>query len=171
MKLVLMGYMASGKSAVGKLLAKKLAYNFIDLDAYIESKEQRSISKIFDAKGEIYFRQKETIYLTELLNSNENFVLSTGGGTPCYANNMDLISNLSDSFYLKSSINTLTHRLISEKGTRPLVATLKDNQLHEFIGKHLFERTPYYQRAQMTIITDNNSINEVVDLILESQSK
>ena len=161
MKVVLLGYMASGKSAVGKLLAKELNIQFIDLDDFIEEKEQLSISEIFKLKGEIYFRIKEGEYLKELLNFDKNLIISLGGGTPCYGNNMQIIKNKSKSFYLNASINTIYERLIDETSKRPLVATLGTNNLKEFIAKHLFERNPFYERADNTILVNNKSISEV----------
>ena len=115
MKLVLVGYMASGKSSVGKVLADSLECNFIDLDDYIETKEQQTITEIFAQKGEIYFRLKEIVYLKEILDSKDSLVLSVGGGTPCYGENMDAINNTSTSIYLKASISTLLKRLSNEK--------------------------------------------------------
>ena len=88
MKIVLLGYMASGKSTIGKQLSKKLSVQFLDLDDYISEKEQMSISEIFDKKGEVYFRLIEHKYLKAVLEKEEDFILSLGGGTPCYANNM-----------------------------------------------------------------------------------
>ena len=85
MIIVLIGYMASGKSTIGRILADKLNYSFIDLDDYIEEKEQTSVSEIFKSKGEIYFRKLETTSLQALLNNKDNLVLSLGGGTPCYS--------------------------------------------------------------------------------------
>ncbi len=155
--------MASGKSAVGKLLAAKLQLNFIDLDSYIESKENKTVSEIFAHKGEIYFRLKETEYLTELLNSTNDFVLSVGGGTPCYSNNIDIIIDKSQSFYLRTSLNILHNRLQEEKDSRPLVASLDTDKLKEFIAKHLFERAPYYEQAKFVVKTDEKSIIEVVN--------
>ena len=98
-----MGYMASGKSTIGKRLAKKLNYNFIDLDDLIESKENASVSEVFKSKGEIYFRKQEALYLREQLQSKEDIILSVGGGTPCYSSNMDAILNAENtkSVYLK----------------------------------------------------------------------
>ncbi len=165
MKIVLIGYMASGKSAVGLKLSNKYNLPFVDLDAYIEKKEKKTISTIFKEKGEIYFRLKEAEYLEELLTSNENLVLSLGGGTPCYGNNMDVIIKNSISYYLKTSINTIHSRLISEKNKRPLVANIKEENLSEFIAKHLFERSIFYQRSNKTITTDQHTIDEVVDMI------
>ncbi len=85
--------MASGKSTIGREISKKLDMKFIDLDDYISKREKRSISEIFKVKGEIYFRRIESLYLSEILNSKDSFILSLGGGTPCYSNNMDLILN------------------------------------------------------------------------------
>ena len=165
MKIVLLGYMASGKSAVGQLLATELQFNFIDLDAYIELKEEKTVSEIFAKNGEIYFRLKEAEYLTELLNSTNNFVLSVGGGTPCYANNIDVITDKSQSFYLRASLNTLFNRLQKEKNLRPLVANLDTDKLKEFVAKHLFERIPFYEQSKFVVATDDKTIDEVISEI------
>ena len=165
MKVVLIGYMASGKSVVGKLLAKESALDFIDLDTYIETKEGKPIPEIFKKKGEIYFRLKESKYLLELLSSKNSFVLSVGGGTPCYGKNMELINTLSQSVFLKASINTLYDRLKNGKVARPLVAKISNEKLPEFIGKHLFERTPFYAQSQNSIQTDGYTIDEIVNEI------
>ena len=166
MIVVLIGYMASGKSTLGGILAKKLSYEFIDLDDYIEKNEKSTISNIFKLKGEIHFRKLETHYLNELLNSKSNLVLSLGGGTPCYSNNMDLVLNAKNvkSFYLKTSIPTLIARLKNEKSKRPLVAHIKtDEMLVEFIGKHLFERSQFYNLANVTLATDKKSAKDIIE--------
>lgn len=167
MKVVLLGYMASGKSSIGRRLSKKINLPLIDLDNYIEAKEQLSIADIFKQKGEIYFRKIENIYLKELLQKNESFVLSLGGGTPCYANNMDLI-NQSDaiSIYLKASVNKLANRLIKKKSKRPLVANLSDDKIFEFVGKHLFERNVFYDQAKIIVKTDGKTKSETTTEII-----
>lgn len=159
--------MASGKSTIGRLLAQKLNILFIDLDDYIEEKEKMSITDIFKHKGEIYFRKQEHVYLKELLLKNNNFILSLGGGTPCYANNMDLIKSSPQvtSVYLKTSISTITSRLEAEKAKRPLVAELSKDELAEFIAKHLFERSYFYHQAHITVHLDVNDVNEAVALL------
>ncbi|WP_299527465.1 shikimate kinase [uncultured Lutibacter sp.] len=167
MKIVLLGYMASGKSAVGTILSNKLEIQCIDLDNYIEEKEQLTISEIFQINGEIYFRKKESEYLQELLNLRETCIISVGGGTPCYGNNMELIETNSKSFYLKASIQTIFDRLSGETSQRPLVATIGKENLKEYIAKHLFERSLFYQRAQHTISVDKKSIFTIVDEIIE----
>ena len=167
MKCVIVGYMASGKSIIANKLGKINAIVHIDLDAYIERKEKKNISEIFNSKGEIYFRKVENMYLKELLASDKDFVLSVGGGTPCYANNMEWINKYAVSFYLKASIVTIYDRLqLSEKEKRPLVKDIADANLKEFIAKHLFERRPFYEKANYHLQVDGKSVDEVVKDIL-----
>ena len=166
MKIVLLGYMASGKSAVGKVLAADLNNQFIDLDSFISVREQMSVPEIFSKKGEIYFRKIEGLYLRELLELNESFVISLGGGTPCYGNNMDFIENKSISFYLKASIDTIFERLKNETSQRPLVAAIGTENLKEYIAKHLFERAPYYEKATHTVLVNNKNVSQIVDEIM-----
>ena len=154
--------MASGKSTIGREISKKLDMKFIDLDDYISKREKSSISEIFKVKGEIYFRRIESLYLSEILNSKDSFILSLGGGTPCYSNNMDLILNSeASSIYIKAGIKTLVSRLTAEKNKRPLVAELEDDKLLEFVAKHLFERRFFYEQASMTVNTEDKSIEEI----------
>ncbi len=163
MKIVLLGYMASGKSTIGREISKKLDMKFIDLDDYISKREKRSISEIFKVEGEIYFRKIESLYLGEILNSKDSFILSLGGGTPCYSNNMELILNSeASSIYIKADIKTLASRLIAEKNKRPLVADLEDDKLIEFVAKHLFERRFFYEQASITVHTEDKSIEEII---------
>lgn len=169
MVIILMGYMGSGKSTIGKHLASILDYKFIDLDSFIEDNEAQKISKIFETKGEIYFRKKETFYLEQLLQTTATTVLSLGGGTPCYGNNMKLIleANNAKSFYLKASIPILSKRLIKEKEQRPVISHLKSEEdIIEFIGKHLFERNTYYLQSNYTVNTDHLSIQQVAENIV-----
>ncbi len=155
--------MGSGKSTIGRLLASDLNLTFIDLDRYIEEKEHTKISTLFKQRGEIYFRKKEHEYLNHLLFENENFVLATGGGTPCYGDNMASITNMSDaSFYLNLSVNGLVNRLIKEKAERPLIKNIPDADLPEFIGKHLFERNFFYTKAHYKINIDTENTAEIV---------
>jgi shikimate kinase len=154
--------MASGKSTIGREISKKLDMKFIDLDDYISRREKSSISEIFKVKGEIYFRRIESFYLSEILNSKDRFILSLGGGTPCYSNNMELILNSeASSIYIKAGIKTLVSRLTAEKNKRPLVAELEDDKLVEFVAKHLFERRFFYEQASMTVNTEDKSTEEI----------
>ncbi len=164
MKVILIGYMASGKSTIGKHLASKMLLPFIDLDDYIEAQEKTTISDIFKIKGEVYFRLKENEYLQKLLNSSNKFILSLGGGTPCYANNMELITHNinTTSFYLKASIITLVNRLKLEKEHRPLVKDLSDDDMMEFVAKHVFERQYFYNKSNIKLDINDKSIEDIV---------
>ncbi len=165
MEVILLGYMGSGKSTIAKGLAKQLNLEMIDLDHYISDKEQDSISSIFKNKGEIYFRKLENKALKEILTTKKNYVLALGGGTPCYANNMEMIIEHGVSIYLKGSIQTLRSRLVLEKASRPLIKNLEDHQLVEFIAKHLFERNPFYEKATHTLKIDDKKSNEIIGQI------
>ena len=169
MIITLLGYMGVGKTTIGEQLAIVLKYQFIDLDAYIEMKELQSVSEVFKTKGEIYFRKQEHFYLQEILSSNKKIVLALGGGTPCYANNMKLISGLgSISFYLQLSPNLLANRLFLEKEKRPLIKNIQSiEKLTEFIGIHLFERQVYYTSAVYTITAANLSVKKITEAIVE----
>ena len=165
---MLLGYMASGKSSVGRALAKRLDLSFLDLDEAISMAVEMDIPEIFSRKGEIFFRKKEAEVLREVLMNTSNMVLSVGGGTPCYGRNMELIDQLSDrSFYLKLSIGNLVQRIIKEREHRPLVKNIPEADLPEFIGKHLFERSPFYALATRTIVADQKTLDEVVQEIAD----
>ena len=158
--------MGSGKSTVGRSLSAKLALNALDLDDHIVKREALSISEIFQRKGEIYFRKLEGQYLKELLESEEKFILSLGGGTPCYGNNMDRILKTGSSVYLKAGLNTLVERLKKEKESRPLIASLSEEQLTEFVAKHLFERRAFYERANFVVETDGKTADMIAGEII-----
>lgn len=168
MLIVLLGYMGSGKSTVGKALAGRLGLPFIDLDAHIEAEVGLSIPEIFKSKGELFFRKTEHELLVELLESDQGRVLSLGGGTPAYAGNMDkVVAATPNSFYLQHSIVSLVERLSTEKAGRPLIAHLPDEELAEFIGKHLFDRSPYYLQAGHTLACGEKSAEALVREIEE----
>ena len=163
MKIVLVGYMGSGKTTIGKLLAKELEISFLDLDEVIQDGVGDTIPNIFNAKGEIFFRKKENEYLNAVLSNKNNFILSTGGGTPCYSGNMKTMLDLADHvFYLKISIPGLVKRLIKEKDHRPLIKNIDDGDLPEFIGKHLFERNNFYLKATHIVECDNKDPETLV---------
>ncbi|GAA0872018.1 shikimate kinase [Gangjinia marincola] len=168
MKVVLMGYMGSGKSVIGRKLANTIAYKYADLDEYIEKGEGQNIVEIFTNHSEIYFRKIENAYLKKLLDTDGNFVISLGGGTPCYSNNINLIKDASNTslIYLETSIDTLTNRLFSEINRRPLISHLTNKiALNDFIRKHLFERSYYYNQADYKISTDHKSIKMLAEEI------
>lgn len=167
-KVVLIGYMGSGKSAIAKILAEKSRIPFLELDEVIEKKCGMIIKTIFETKGELFFRKMEHELLSELLNNKNNeLIISTGGGTPCYFNNHELL-NVDNviTIYLQASVATLYERLIGEKLKRPLIAHLKDDEIQEFIAKHLFDRNYYYNQAQYKISVDGKTVDEIVNEIL-----
>ncbi len=169
MKLILLGYMASGKSFIGEALANILNFEFVDLDAYIALKEDQSIRTLFDTKGEIYFRKKEHEYLKEIIhNNNSDMVLALGGGTPCYSDNITILnaSNSCKTIYLNVSIPVLVDRLLNDSQNRPLVThiTNKDEMI-EFVGKHLFERSHYYNQSDL-IIDGNQQKEKIIEAII-----
>ncbi|MCY2687920.1 shikimate kinase [Salinimicrobium sp. TH3] len=170
MKLILAGYMGSGKTAVGKALSAHLSMDFIDLDNEISVEENKSIPEIFSTSGEIYFRRREGEVLKKLLQQERSFILSLGGGTPCYGKNLQLIKDAPNTtlIYLKTGLLQLKARLIQEKDSRPLIKDLKTPEvLEDFIRKHLFERTFYYNQSDLTISTDEKSVEQIVHEISE----
>ena len=166
MKIVLLGYMGCGKSVIGAFLAEKLQIPFYDLDQEIEKETQISIGKLFQTRGEIYFRKKENGTLKSFLDKKENFILSLGGGTPCYYNNHELLLQEGVfSIYLKASVDTLVSRLINEKEQRPLLYNQDEVSLKDFIKKHLFDRNFYYHQATKMITVDDKSVEQIANEI------
>ncbi|MBZ9785920.1 shikimate kinase [Psychroflexus sp. CAK57W] len=169
MKVVLLGYMGVGKSTLGRLLAGTFQQRFIDLDAYIESKEQLKIPELFQQKGEIYFRKAESLALQEIISKEDDFVLSLGGGTPVYGSNMKDVIEASGitSVYLKLNIEALVDRLFLERAYRPMISHYTDKvEFEEFVRKHLFERQQFYYMADHILdVTGKEATESLQDLI------
>lgn len=167
-KIVLIGYMASGKTTMGKILAVKLGISHVDLDDLIQKETKLPIENIFSEKGEIYFRKNEHTLFKKLVESKESLIISTGGGTPCYADNHLFLNGEGViSIYLKASIDLLYDRLLTEKSKRPLVADKNKEELKEFIAKQLFERSYYYNKATFKISIDGKNIEDIASEILD----
>jgi shikimate kinase len=166
-KIILLGYMGCGKSTIANKLSKVIEIPFVDLDKKIEEKVNLSINDIFEKHGEIYFRTLEREVFIELLHSPDNLIIGLGGGTPCYANNHELLKgdNIT-SIYLKASIETLFNRLAANKSKRPLIADKSDDEMKEFIAKHLFDRSFYYNHAQYKVVVDDKTIDQTVSDIV-----
>lgn len=162
----LIGYMGSGKSHISKVLKKKTQLKLIDLDKEISLKNNMTIAEIFNNKGEIYFRKQEREILEKILETEKNCILSIGGGTPAYYNNMELINKNTESVFLITSVTKLVNRISKQKNKRPLVAKISDEDLPEFIAKHLFERNIFYSQAKYSINTDDKSPEQIADEIL-----
>ena len=166
-----MGYMGSGKSIISKELSSKLRFENIDLDNEISSELGLSIPEIFQKKGELFFRKKEKKVLERILNTQEDVVLSLGGGTPCYYNNIDVINERSVSVYLVANVNTLVKNLLHEREKRPLIAGIKEEELPNFIGQHLMERNHYYSKAKVAVMVNNWDLDRIVSDILTEIEK
>jgi Shikimate kinase len=166
MKITLIGYMGSGKTTIGKTLSKKLNLDFYDLDTLVIEKKNDSICNIFKEKGEFYFRNREHFILKKILKQKNKYVLSVGGGTPCFYNNIYLLNKYSNTFYLKADSYTLFQRLLSEKNTRPLISHLSKNELFQFIIKHLFRRAYFYEKSLKKVNVCKKSKHDVVQEII-----
>lgn len=164
--ITLLGYMGSGKSTYGKLLANRLGFDFIDLDDYIISETGMQISDIFEIKGESWFRDFETKSLKKLIHKHD-LVLSLGGGTPIQDGNMNVVNINTKSIYLNASADTLFLYLKNQKSKRPIIKDLSDRELNDFISKHLSKRLPFYNKAKLSVVTDNKTIDEIVDELIQ----
>lgn len=163
--IVLLGYMGSGKSLIGKKLAEVLQWPYVDLDAIIEQATGQTIPEIFNNKGEIKFRIIESEVLQKELKQPKNQVLALGGGTPCYAGNMDKLRKAPEvtTIYLKTALDVLVSRLWPERAQRPLIAHLNSQEdLKDFVRKHLFDRSPYYMQAQHRIDSSEKTPQQIV---------
>ncbi len=151
-RIFLIGFMASGKSRIGKILANKLQYTFVDADDYIEGKAQLTIPQIFESKGESYFRELEKECLEELLTA-EKTVVATGGGMACHFNNIEQMNENACTVFLEIPSPIIVSRLLQSKNTRPLVAQFEEDKeaLLQFVETKLEERLPFYQQAHLTI--------------------
>lgn len=160
----LIGFMGAGKTTIAKELAKKLDYNVIDLDEYIEKKHNTSIEQLFHEKGENGFRALEKEALAEIVKT-EKSIIATGGGTPCFYNNMEVINQHGISIYLKLGVENLMERIIESKQERPLIKGMGPHQLKEFIAQTLAVREPYYMQANYKLKVKDLQIGALADFI------
>jgi len=167
--IILVGFMGSGKSTIGKVLAEQLGVDFIDSDEVISKNEGLSISEIFETKGEDCFRQKEREFVLGLPNVKPS-VIAVGGGLPCFEDNLDLLKNAGTVFYLNVSVMTLVKRLQNEKSQRPLLANLEDKDLSNFVFDKLIERTAFYRKANHIIPNETGNVDAAVKEILKVKS-
>lgn len=151
------GFMGCGKTTQGKKLAKEMGYYFIDLDEYIANKFDKNITDLFKEIGEDEFRKVETTALNECINDNLKALIATGGGTPCFNKNMDLMIDNGKVVYLKMSALELFARLFNAKGDRPLIKDKEDEDMLLYIENLLKTRDVYYNQAH--IITDGNIVD------------
>ena len=149
-RIILIGYMGSGKTTVGKALSKETGMMFYDLDWYIETRMHKTVSEIFVERGEEGFRKIEYNMLHEVAEF-EDVIISCGGGTPCFFDNMDYLNQQGDVVYLKATPETLYNHLLMAKVERPLLKGKSAEELIAYITEHLKERAPYYEKARHTL--------------------
>lgn len=166
MRIFLIGFMGSGKSTVGKRLALRLKYSFIDMDRVIAKESGMPINRIFDEKGEDEFRRMEHELILKI-SQMENVVVSTGGGVPCFHDNMDIINKYGISIYLKMTPEDLLNRLKGSKYERPLIRDLSTAELAEYISEKLKEREPLYLKSKYVFDGKEPDIPGIIDLISE----
>lgn len=164
MRVFLIGFMASGKSSVGKKLARKLDLPFVDLDDYIEEKYSTTIRLLMYDKGIDRFREIEKESLETLVNKNENILISTGGGTPCYFDNMELMNKSGVTIYLEVDIPTLVDRLMHSKKDRPLIWGKTRDDLTVYANDLLEKRQGDYEKAQHKVPGKNLKVETLVNL-------
>lgn len=164
----LVGYMGVGKTTIGKLLSKELGVKFIDLDKYIEGRYCKTIQDIFAEKGENKFRVIERDILREVA-AFQNVLISTGGGTPCFYDNMDVMNQQGITVYVKASVEQLVSRLLASKNVRPIIQDKSSKELYSFVAAHLAEREEFYSSARLTYQTEQlvslAHVNETVTAI------
>lgn len=160
-RIFLIGYMGAGKTTIGKRLANELGLSFIDLDCFIENRYQQTVNQLFNQRGETAFRIIEQKLLHEI-SLFENTLISTGGGAPCFFDNMMFMNNVGTTIYLKVSVKELTNRLELCKHTRPLLKDKTKQELSDFITNNLIKRENYYSQAN--IIFDAEVLLEDTDV-------
>lgn len=152
-RIFLIGYMGAGKTTLGRALAKELGIQFIDLDSYIEKRLCKSVSQIFAEKGEEGFRDIERRMLHEV-GDFENVVISTGGGTPCFFDNIEYMNEHGTTVFLDVPVERLFIRLSIARKKRPLIMNKNDEELRSFIIEQLNKREPHYSKAKQKFIAD-----------------
>lgn len=165
----LIGMMGVGKSSIGLGAARKLDFAFVDLDDYIRKHENQSINEIFKNKGESAFREMEHRYLTQLEFADAPFALvSTGGGTPVYHNNMEYMNSHGRTIWLDTPLSIIIERLKDMKDDRPLISSIQDQKMEEHLKKMYESRLPYFNKADLTLKNigyDHEVIDNLVEMI------
>ena len=169
-RVILIGYMGAGKTTVGKELARRLGLMFYDLDWYVTSRMRRTVKQIFDEGGEEAFRRIEHNMLHEVAEF-ENVVISCGGGTPCFYDNIGYMNRQGETVYLKAAPEVLCAHLRMGRSVRPLLQGKTPEQMEAFVEEHLREREPFYTQAKhvldVSVLDTEDKIRKSVDKIIE----
>jgi shikimate kinase len=172
MKIFLIGYMGSGKTTLGKILAEKLQLPFFDLDEEIEKAHAKSITRLFDEEGEEAFRRFEKDILNNIIQREPDFVMATGGGTPCYFKNLEVMKKNGLTIYLQVALKELVRRNLQAPELRPLLRGMNELELQSYINDHLRERLSYYKKANITLKAneiDPDRMVQEIRLLLHSR--
>lgn len=167
MRMFLIGYMACGKTTFGRALARRLGMDFIDLDFYIEQRFRKSIAQIFAEKGEEEFRKMESAMLREV-GEFENVIISCGGGTPCFHDNIDYMLGRGDVVWLQASVDRIVERLIINSSRRPLMKGKSPDELREAVEAGLAARDKYYSRANIHFQSDQLEDRRQIDTTISA---
>ena len=164
MRIFLIGYMGSGKSTLGRRLAKHLNVQFVDMDHYIEERNYKTIPQIFAEEGEAEFRKKERKALEELAEFTD-IVIATGGGAPCFFDNIDVMNRTGKTIYLNINPEILAERLMKSKTERPLIKGKSREELVAFIDETLKKRHAFYSQAHYQITHPDVDLDELMTMI------
>jgi shikimate kinase len=164
MKIFLLGFMGAGKSTIGKFAARKNGLEFVDLDQLIEEREGKEIREIFDTIGESRFREMEREALEAVIEDERDLLVSTGGGTPCFFDNMQRMNEMGVSLYLDLSSARLTERLRNAKSKRPLISSIKGD-LQKYVHQKLMDRAPFYFQANIIVPEKDAQKKNVAELV------
>ena len=169
-RIFLIGYMGAGKTTLGKAFARAMGLTFVDLDWYIEERYHKTVRQIFEERGEDGFRELEKRMLHET-GEFENVVISVGGGTPCFFDNMDYMNSVGETVFLDVDVKVLFRRLKVAKQQRPLLANKTDEELMTFIVEALQKRLPFYSKAKYVFngerLEDRRQIQQSVERFKE----
>ena len=165
-RIFLIGYMGAGKTTLGKVLARRMNLSFIDTDHYIENRYHKKISEIFASEGEERFREIEHRILLEI-SEFEDVVVSTGGGLPCFSDNMAIMNRLGTTVYLETSEEELAVRLEASKNTRPVLKNRSGSELVDFIKENLDKRRAFYEQAKIRFNAEQMYTDSDVDILAE----
>lgn len=168
MKIFFIGFMGAGKTHWGRLLSEKLNLRYFDLDEQVREHSGRTIPELFSTVGEEQFRLLEKEVLHIITESHDQFVMSCGGGSPCYFNNIDYMNEAGTTIWINTPIEVLFERLVKEKENRPLIRDLSDQQLRSFIIRKFADRKIYYDQASIVIDEEPLQLDRLIEKIFHA---